>query len=317
MNTPKAKMTLPARKRTERYAINLSPLFGLESHTRLAKMLRWAGTTGQFRAFCRRPANFSRYVDRSKPGKDRLIEAPAARTKALQSRLLELLRRIELPDYLHSARQGRSYLSNSAAHCDARGCTITMDIDSFYHSTSRERIIHFFETRLMQPRDVAETIAFLLCCDGHLATGSPASPLVSFWAYRDVFDAIDQRVRSRDGVFTLYVDDMGITGKGFGHSDIRWIGRLLRNAGLVLKEAKTRVFRADAPKLVTGRACRNGVSRAPNKQHLKARTAQSQLELNPGDAGLRASIAGQKRHLALLDDANRATYRAAAARLAK
>lgn len=143
MNMPRTKKTTPTRKRTERYAIDLSPLYGMTSHTRLATILWWAGTTGQLREFCRRPANFSRYIDRSKPGKERLIEAPAKRAKAFQARFLELLRRIELPDYLHSARSGRSYLSNSATHCEADGCTITMDIDSFYQSTTRERVVHF------------------------------------------------------------------------------------------------------------------------------------------------------------------------------
>lgn len=317
MSTLRTKKTTPARKRTERYAIDSSPLYGMASHTRLARVLRWAGTTGQLREFCRRPDNFNRYIDRSKPGKERLIEAPAKRAKEFQARSLELLRRIELPDYLHSARSGRSYLSNSAVHCDADGCTITMDIQSFYQSANRERVIHFFEARLKQPRDVAETLASLLCCDGHLATGSPASPLVSFWAYREVFDAIDNRVRSRGGVFTLYIDDMGITGKGFGHTDVRWVSRLLRKAGLTVKEAKTRVFHADAPKLVTGRASRNGVSRAPNKQHRKMRAAQTKLELNPSDPSLKASVVGLKRHLALLDEAKRDQHRAEATRLTK
>lgn len=317
MNIPRTKKKTSTRKRTERYAIDSSPLYEMTSHTRLAAILRWAGTAGQLREFCRRPTNFSRYIDRSKPGKERMIEAPAKSAKAFQTRFLDLLRRIELPEYLHSARSGRSYLSNSATHCEVDGCTITMDIDSFYQSATRERVIYFLEVHLKQPRDVAETLANLLCCDGHLATGSPASPLVSFWAYREVFDAIDKRVCSRGGVFTLYIDDMGITGKGFGHTDIRWVSRLLRKVGLTVKETKTRVFHADAPKLVTGRACRNGVSRAPNKQHRKMRAAQTQLELNPHDPSLRASVAGQKRHLALLDDANRDRHRAEAAQLAK
>lgn len=316
MSTLRTAERTPKRKRSERYAIDSSPLYGMMSHARLAAILRWAGTTGQLKEFCRRPTNFSRYIDRSKPGKERLIEAPAARAKSFQARLLELLCRIELPDYLHSARPGHSYLSNSLTHCETNGCTITLDIDSFYQSATWERVIHFFEAQLKQPRDVAETLASLLCCDGHLATGSPASPLVSFWAYREVFDAINQRVRSRGGVFTLYIDDMGITGKGFGHTDALWISRLLRKAGLTVKEAKTRVFHADAPKLVTGRAFRNGVSRAPNKQHRKMRAAQAQLELNPHDRSLRASVAGQKRHIALLDDANRDRHRAEAAHLA-
>lgn len=307
--------TSSAKKRTERYGITSSHMYGIRSHTRLAEILRWAGTAGQLRTFVRRPDNYSRYIDKSKPGKDRLIEAPAIRLKGFQARLLDLLRRIELPEYLHSARPGYSYLSNSAAHCDAEGCTITMDIDSFYQSVTLQRVARFFEEKLKCAPDVSETLAHMLCCDWHLATGSPASPLLSFWAYRDLFDSVYNRVRARGGVFTLYIDDMGMTGNGFGHTDARWVGRLIRRSGLRLKDSKTRVFPANASKLITGRAFRNGVSRAPNKQHRKMREAQAKLEQNPNDPRLRASVAGLKRHLALLDDVKRDQHRAEAARI--
>ena len=86
--------------------------------------------------------------------------------------------------------------------------------------------------------------------------------------------------------------------------------------GLV-KESKTLVFHADAPKLITGRACRNNVSRAPNKQHRKMRDAQLKLERNPNDSSLRASVAGLKRHLGLLDDKNRDQHRSDARQILK
>lgn len=317
MNQQPTKKNSSAKRRTERYGITSSPLYGIKSHTRLAEFLRWAGTAGQLRTFARRPDNYSRYIDQAKPGKDRLIEAPAVRLKGFQARFWDLLRRIELPDYLHSARPGYSYLSNSAAHCDAEGCTITMDIDSFYQSVTLQRVARFFEEKLKCAPDVSETLAHMLCCDWHLATGSPASPLLSFWAYRDLFDCVNDRVRSRGGIFTLYIDDMGMTGDGFGHTDVRWVGHLMRRSGLRLKDSKTRVFRANAPKLITGRAFRNGVSRAPNKQHRKMRDAQAQLEQNPDDPTLRASVAGLKRHLALLDDVKRDQLRAEAAKITK
>lgn len=314
MTLPGTKKLKQASKRTERYAANSSPLYGLPSHKRLANILGWAGTTGQLRRFSRRPENYSRYFDKSKPGKNRLIEVPAKRTKEFQTRILDLLRRIQLPEYLHSARSNRSYLSNSAAHCEAHGCTVTMDIESFYQAVTLQRVSRFFELEMRCSSDVAETLANLQCCDGHLATGSPVSPLLSFWANHDIFDEIDRRVRVRGGTFTLYIDDIGITGKGIGHTDIQWIRRVLRRAGLTLKESKSRVFRAKSAKLVTGRAFRNGISRAPNKQHRKMRDAQALLESNPNDSNIRESLTGLKQHLALLDDAKRDHHRAEAAR---
>lgn len=317
MSTPNPKKQPRPKRRTECYDVADSHLHGLKSHSRLASILYWAGTPSQLKTFSRREDNYNRYTDKSKAGKERQIEAPAERLKIIQTRILDLLSRIKLPDYVHSGRIGRSYLSNSAAHCSADGCTITMDIEGFYQSVTLQRVARFFEVWQKCSPDVSLTLAHLLCCDWHLATGSPASPLMSFWAYREVFDAIDSRVRARGGVFTLYIDDMGITGKGFGHTDVQWVRRLLLRAGLRIKETKTRVFRADGPKLVTGRAMRDGVSRAPNKQHRKMRRAQALLDSNPNDSTLRASVAGHRRHLALLDDARRGQHRAEAARVAK
>jgi RNA-directed DNA polymerase len=311
----KLKTTKP--KKFERYPASVSLLYGVKSHKRLAKVLGWKGTTGQLRSFSVRKENFNRYIDRSKPGKERVIEAPAKRVKEFQSKLLDLLRRVILPEYLHSARPNRGYLSNSLAHCDADGCTLTMDLDSFYQSVTDAHVSKFFEQTFKCAPDVATTMANLLCCDGHLATGSPASPLVSFWAHRALFDRVAERVARRQGVFTLYVDDIAITGRGFGHTDVKWIGRLLRPVGLSLKETKTRVFRAQKAKVVTGRAFRNGVSRAPNKQHLKMRDAAIALHQNPTDATLKASLAGRKRHLALLDQSLREVLRAGARELLK
>lgn len=308
---------MAASKRTERYPIACSPLYGLTNHTRLARLLYWAGTTGELRRFSRRADNYTPYFDRSRPGKIRRIEAPAKRAKVFQRRVLELLQRIELPDYLHSARPGRSYLTNSAAHCAAIGCTVTMDIESFYPSVSVARVARFFELRLMCSPDIAQTLAQLMCFDGHLATGNPASALLSFWANRELFDLLDGRVRSRGGVFTLYIDDIGITGNGVGHTDVQWVTKLLRRVGLVVKETKTRVFHAESAKVVTGRAWRYGISRAPNKQHRKMRDAEFRLQGNPGDSGLRNSVAGLRRHLALLDVANRDHHREEAMRIAR
>lgn len=304
-------------KRIERYGPSDSPLYGLRNHARLAEVLFWVGSGEQLKRFSRRSENYIRYTDKTKPDKPRLIEAPEARLKGFQTRILELVRRIVLPDYLHSARPGRSYLSNSDVHIKVVGCTLTMDIDSFYQSVSLYRVADFFATILNCSGDIALTLARLLCCDGHLATGSPASPLVSFWACHEVFDSIDRRVRARGGEFTLYIDDMALTGKGIGDTDAEVVKRLLHGAGLRVKASKTKVFRADRPKLITGRAGRNGVSRAPNKQHKKMREAQALLDANPNDATLRASVAGRKRHLALLDEKNAARHRIEAAMVAK
>lgn len=299
------------------HEIGSSALYGITSKRRLAEVLDWKGAPSSIRPFSRRSSNYKVYLDKSNPDKPRLVEAPRDAIKRLQKRIETLLKRLVLPDYLHSATPGRSYLTNSNAHCETAGCTVTLDVSEFFASVTVDRIERLFITSFGCSRDIAEILARLLCCNGHLATGSPASPLVSFLAYRDVFDRIDARAAALDGKFTLYIDDIALTGATVGHGDISWITRLLERVALKVKRSKTRLFSADAAKVVTGRAFRHGFSRAPNRQHRKMRAALDALRAAPGDASLRSSAQGRLRHLALLDVRRASTYRAAAKALAQ
>jgi RNA-directed DNA polymerase len=286
-----------------------SCLYNVTSHGRLADLIGWAGPHDALRRFSRRTENFNRYYEKRPGKKDRLVEAPAPRIKAMQTAFLAFLKQVKAPSYLQSAIVGRSYLSNSQLHCDAYGCTVTVDIHAFFQSVSRSRVEEMLVSKFRQKRDVAQTLSFLLCCDEHLATGSPASPLVSFWALKDIFDRIDARVSRLGGVFTLYIDDVTITGHGVGHGDIKWLSRIFHGAGLALKQEKSRVYKASAPKVITGRAMRYGTSRAPNAQHKKLVDARQRCSDSPLEAAGYRSLAGTLRHIALLDEGRRTALR--------
>lgn len=279
-----------------------SCLYKITSHSRLAEILDWTGSPEALRAFARRAENYSRFTEKRPGKKDRLVEAPAPMTKRMQATFLAFLKQVRVPDYLESAIVGRSYLTNSQRHCDKRGCTVTVDIASFFQSISRSRVEEFFVTSFCHERDVAATVSHLLCCDGHLATGSPASPLVSFWALKNFFDRIDARAQARGVLFTLYIDDISLTGAGVSHGDIKWFSHLLQGAGLKLKQEKSRVYPADAPKLITGRAMRYGESRAPNSKHQKMVDARKRCAEFPKYASAYRSLAGSLRHIAMLDE---------------
>lgn len=310
-------MATKLNDRVGKYTVTVSPLHGIRSKRKLAEILHWVGPPSGLAGFSRQSSNYRCYIDSHKPGKDRRIEAPQPRLKGFQKRIEGLLKRIEVPKYLHSGIPGRSYLTCSASHSDAEGCTITMDISDFYNSVTEGRVARMFIVDFGCARDVAELLARLLCCDGHLATGSPASPLLSFLANRDMFDRIAARSAGAGGVFTLYVDDIALTGAGIGVSDIKWITRVLTKAGYRVKNEKTKLFRASRAKLVTGRVLSNGTSRAPNSQHLKMKSAVTASRLAPNDDSLRASAVGRMRHVALLDDERRQDIRTKAKKFAQ
>lgn len=211
-------MTLP-RKSANRYDISSSALYRLPTLKALARFLEWKGSPSALRALCKRPDNFSEfYQAHPRTAKMRLIQAPNEVIKPLQKRLNVLLKQVRVPGYLHSGIPKRSHLSNSEQHMLAAGATVTVDVSDFYPSITRQRVFRLFRNVFQCPGDVADAMADLVCYQGKLATGSPASVLVSFWACRDMFDLIAQRVANQGGTFTLYVDDVAITG---GHNRTR------------------------------------------------------------------------------------------------
>lgn len=291
-----------------------SGLFRLRTMGALARLLHWKKSPSALRSLCLRRDNWDEF-DQARPGKKpRRIQAPKPAIKVLQRRLNDLLQRIEAPEYLHSGTVGRSYLTNSALHRDAEGATVTVDISDFYPSVTRKRLFVLFRTVFQCSSDVADALAGLLSCGGSLATGSPASALVAFWAAKDMFDGIAERAKRLGGRFSLYVDDITLTARTAGRGDVSFIERHVGRYGFRLARKKSRVYRAGQPREITGRVLRNGQSRAPNKQHRYMHEALSAMGPDAPPAEVRSAI-GRIQHVAILDEIRSQELMAGARRL--
>src|SRR5258705_185981 len=82
------------------------------------------------------------------------------------------------PEFLHSAIKGRSYVTNASEH-GPNAPTIKVDIRRFYPSIRAAAVFHFFRDHMQCAEDVAGILTKLLTVDGHLPTGSSASPILS------------------------------------------------------------------------------------------------------------------------------------------
>lgn len=295
-------MTLP-RKSANRYDINHSALYRLPSARALAIALQWDKSPSALRALSKRKDNFEEFerINRD-TGKRRKIQAPSTEAKPLQKRLNTLLKQIRVPAYLQSGVPGRSHLSNSLLHLQEDGATVTVDVSAFYESISRKRLFRLFRNVFQCEPDVADILADLVCCNGHLATGSPASVLLSFFACKDMFDLVAERALSQGAKFTLYVDDMALTGNTIGHGDIRFLEASLRKFGFRSKKEKSKLFRKRQAKIVTGRAFRDGVSRAPNSKHKELRDTLEEIKTTKPSIKKMRSAVGRLENVGLLDE---------------
>ncbi len=206
-------MTQKRSSEPHRYELEKSPLFRLSNKKRLAELLRVdlaaisdlekSGLATQYRFF----------VDKKTR---RHITEPVESLEKVHRQLLRLFVRIAPPDYVHSAVKKRSYKTNAYAHRGGGG-VVKIDIKKFFQSVKFDCIHNFFLKRLECAPDIATILAKLCVVKTekygvHLPTGSCISPVLSFLANKPLFDRIKQLSDACGCVFTLYVDDITISG---------------------------------------------------------------------------------------------------------
>ncbi len=252
------------------YPKNQSRFYKITSPAQLAERL--LVKPDQLNRLLKADDNYVRWTDK-KTG--RPIQQPKPLLDGVHKRVGVLLSRIETPDFLHSAIKGRSYISKASQH-DPNQPTVKIDVRKFYPSTRAQAVFHFFRDRMMCDGDVAGMLARLLTVDGHLATGSSASPILSYFAYDDMFAEIEALAVDRGSEMTCYVDDMVFTGPGATR-------RLIYDSIQVIRRYrlwghKTKVFKAGQPKVITGVAVTRLGGRLPNKRQKAIKEELSFLE---------------------------------------
>lgn len=186
-----------------------------------------------------------------KTRKKRSVQEPKSRLRKLHVRLLSLMRRVRYPDYVQGAVKYRSYQTNAAAHKGARQ-TATFDVSNFYGSTKYYLVHDFFCRVLRCPSDIAGKLATLVTCDGAVPTGSPLSPLLSYWVAKEMFDECAELAQKHNLTFTCYIDDLTFSGDRIPRSLRSSLRIILSRYGYQLAKDKTRVFRFGMPAHITG-----------------------------------------------------------------
>lgn len=243
------------------YPLHQSPLYRCRSKKRLASLLNeplavlqnLANGDDQYRVFSIRQR-----------GKLRKIQTPISRRERVHARLFHLLRRIEPPPYLHSGVPGRSNVTNARLHVGAHPVR-KIDVKSFYESVNCGHLYHAFRELMGCSPDVAGLLAGLTTYDNHVPTGSTVSQHLAFWGLRPVLDAYSDLCAAHDVQFSVYVDDITISGHAASRALLFELKRLLHRRGLTYHKEKS--YRSEQPKLVTGVIVTAGGIRVRNRQH--------------------------------------------------
>jgi RNA-directed DNA polymerase len=147
---------------------------------------------------------------KKKSGKPRRINAPDRRLKFLQRQIAEQLDELyPVRHSVHGYVTGRSVKSNASSHVKQR-FILNLDIKDFFSSIT-ERRVHGILHAIGVPNDVAEIIARICCCSGHLPQGGPSSPVLSNMVCFKLDRTLLKIAKDANCIYTRYADDISLS----------------------------------------------------------------------------------------------------------
>lgn len=259
-------MPRSGRQTHERYEIQRSPLSQRPTQRDIAALL------GETRDELRRLVNYKdqfivrRQITTGKKGKVRDLAYPVARLRAAHERLKFHLNKVKQPSYLFSPRKNRGQRDNAALHLD-QDQYLTLDLKQFYPSTSDDMVRRWFRDDLDMYEDVAGLLTHLCTIDGKVSFGSPVTPVLCTLIHRRMFDQIADVCGVRGLRYSVWVDDLTISGRFVPGEVLKQIRVIVQAAGL--KSHSIRYRSGNRPVFITGIGVVGPKLVAPNSLDLK------------------------------------------------
>jgi retron-type reverse transcriptase len=257
------------------YELNQSPFYCLRSKKNLARLLyvseRQLKTIAQSEKFYR-----ERDL-KSTTGKTRHIEEPSIKLKLIQTRVKDILNKIKLPEYIYALSNGKSYIENACVHLNNHDIR-SLDISTYFPSTRATHVYCFFHNIMKCSPDVASILSELLTLNNHLPTGSPSSPIISYFSHMDMWAAISDLVENANCSLSVYIDDVTISGNQVPERLIWEIKQQFNRHGLHSNSKKEKHYHNKKYCKVTGVIIKKGVElRLPNRQYVKINQVRHEL----------------------------------------
>lgn len=216
------------KPRYERYDLYRSPLAQKPTQRDLANLV------GFKRDDLRRLANYKeQFIVRRQTetrGKVRDLAYPEGWLRVVHEKLKFHLNKVKQPDYLFSPRKNRGQRDNAELHLDQLQY-LSLDLKQFYPSTSRSQVKSWLIQDLDMMDDVAGLFAELATVDDIVSFGSPLTPVLCALVHRNMFDQIAELCGDRGLRYSLWVDDLTISGKFIPGELLEEIREIIRRFG--------------------------------------------------------------------------------------
>jgi hypothetical protein len=145
-------------------------------------------------------------------GKWRHIDNPSQDLKSAQSKVLELLRNIELPENMYGAKKGGSVQDHARVHQD-QPCILALDLRNCFPKTTHRKVHQVFLDQLHCNPTIARLLTQLCTLDHHLPQGAPTSGYLAHLTLLDLYADLQRIATDHDLKFSMYVDDIALSGE--------------------------------------------------------------------------------------------------------
>lgn len=254
------------QKNIERYELQRSPLAQRPTQREVAVLV------GETRDDLRRLINYKeefivrRQEKIGKKQKVRDLKYPISRLRGVHERLKFHLNKIKQPSYLFSPRKNRGQRDNASLHLN-QNQYLTLDLKQFYPSTTSDMIFRWFRDVLGMYEDVAGLLTHLCTIDDQASFGSPLTPVLCTLVHQSMNDKIADLCDQHGLRYSVWVDDLTISGQFVPGIVVKQIRDIIRQAGL--RSHKIRYRTGNRPVFITGIGIVGSNLIAPNSLNLR------------------------------------------------
>lgn len=199
-----------------------------------------------------------------KNGKARQIDNPSDWLKEVQRRIKRrILDTIVWPAFVCGGVAKRSTRDHAKSHV-RQDQVVVIDLKDFFPSVASARVATLWHRHFGASLEVGWLLTRLTTWRGHLPQGAPSSSALANLAVLDATCQIDEACRAAGCRFSIYVDDLTISGDGAAEL-IPTVCRILSTEGFVVNRGKVDVMMASERQVVGGLVVNRGISNGREK----------------------------------------------------
>lgn len=264
------------RTQSELYDVDRSPFSQRPTQRRLAELLheplkdlRTISLPSFKEQFVKR-----RSEETGKKKKMRDLFYPTGRLRLIHEKLKYHLNKIKQPYYLLSPRKGKSQRDNALIHLE-KNVYLVVDLKQFYPSTTSAMVRNWLSGEMKMYGDVAALLTRLATIDEKVSFGSPLTPVLCSLVHRRMFNEVADLCDRHNLEFSLWVDDLTISGNEIKGQFIDELRGIIASYGL--KSHKLHYRTGNRPVYVTGVGIVGRKLVAPNAMNLKLKDLWSRF----------------------------------------